>query len=149
MVVLARGTAVIVDTIRAGNGRDGCPRQQCGARPDLCGGHRATGVPTANDIIGASSAAGLDSAPTCATSTRAATRRSSRAESRDAPYDTDDAFKECVRRGRGPDPRRCGTSRWTTTKDAGALQAPVQVHAAVEFGSLELYGGGYNSFMNT
>ena len=31
---------------------------------------------------------------------------------------------------------------------AGALQALVQLHAAVELGTLELAGGGFNSFRN-
>ena len=33
-------------------------------------------------------------------------------------------------------------------EDAGAAQALVALHAAVELGTLELCGGGYNSFRN-
>ena len=40
------------------------------------------------------------------------------------------------------------SARLLEDEDAGALQALVQLHAAVGLGSLELRGGGYNSFRN-
>jgi len=62
---------------------------------------------------------------------------------------TDDAFRgafnEAVDRIRG----------WDVTyitvpedEDAGARQALIELHAAVELGTLELAGGGFNSFRN-
>ncbi len=64
-------------------------------------------------------------------------------------YDTDedfrDAFDEAVDRIREMEVRYITVPE---NEDAGALQALVQLHAAIELGSLELCGGGYNSFRN-
>lgn len=62
-------------------------------------------------------------------------------------YDTDDAFRGAF--DEAVDRMRAMNMTYITTpedEDAGALQALTQLHAAVEMGTLELYGGRYNSF---
>ena len=63
-------------------------------------------------------------------------------------HDTDDAFRrafnEAVDRLRAMDVTYITVPQ---DEDAGALQALIQLHAAVELGTLELVGG-YNSFRN-
>ena len=64
-------------------------------------------------------------------------------------YDTDDAFRgafnEAVDRIRVMDVTYLTVPE---DEDAGALQALTELHAAVELGTLELCGGGFNSFRN-
>ena len=55
------------------------------------------------------------------------------------------AFDEAVDRLRAADVTYIAVPE---DEDAGALQALIQLHAAVELGTLELSDGGYNSFRN-
>ncbi len=64
-------------------------------------------------------------------------------------HDTDEAFREAF--DEAVDRIRAMEVRYITVdedEDAGVLQALIQLHAAVELGTLELCGGGYNSFRN-
>lgn len=56
-----------------------------------------------------------------------------------------EAFDEAVDRIRGMEVRYVTVPE---DEDTGTLQALLQLHAAVELGTLELCGGGYNSFRN-
>ena len=65
-------------------------------------------------------------------------------------YDTDDAFRKAF--NEAVDRLRAMDVTYITVPeddDAGALQALTELHAAVELSTLELCGGGYNSFRNT
>lgn len=64
-------------------------------------------------------------------------------------YDTNHAFRDAF--DEAVDRLRAMEVTYITVpedEDAGALQALTELHAAVELGTLELCGGGYNSFRN-
>ena len=64
-------------------------------------------------------------------------------------YYNDDAFRNAF--NEAVDRLRAMDVTYITVpedEDAGTLQALVQLHAAVEMSTLELAGGGYNSFRN-
>ncbi len=64
-------------------------------------------------------------------------------------YGADDAFRDAF--NEAVDRLRAMEVTYITVpedEDAGALQALTELHAAVELGTLELAGGGYNSFRN-
>jgi hypothetical protein len=80
---------------------------------------------------------------------RMPTKSSRSASSATHLYYNDDAFRDAF--NEAVDRIRAMEVTYITVpedEDAGALQALTELHAAVEMGTLERVGGGYNSFRN-